>query len=90
MLADLEALTPPLIMGGAFLIGVVMFLRRQMGPRRQSEDDHDENHAVGFQMQAAGRFHAEVTPTGRSCESPRAKRAVHSPPIEVKDRRAKK
>jgi hypothetical protein len=42
MLADLEALTPPLIMGGAFLIGVVMFLRRQMGPRQQSEDDHDE------------------------------------------------
>jgi hypothetical protein len=42
MLADLEALTPPLIVGGAFLIGVVWFLRRQMSPRRPTEDDSDE------------------------------------------------
>ncbi len=35
MLADLEALTPPLIVGGAFLIGVVWFLRRQMSPRQR-------------------------------------------------------
>ena len=38
MLADLEALTPPLIVGGAFLIGVVWFLRRQMSPRRPAEE----------------------------------------------------
>ncbi len=31
MLADLVALMPPLIVAGAFLIGVVLFLRRQMG-----------------------------------------------------------
>lgn len=42
MLADLEALTPPLIVGGAFLIGVALFLRRQMSPRRLAEDDRDE------------------------------------------------
>ncbi len=42
MLADLEALTPPLIVGGAFLIGVVWFLRRQMSPRRAAEDEGDE------------------------------------------------
>lgn len=42
MLADLEALTPPLIVGGAFLIGVVWFLRRQMSPRRPAEDDREE------------------------------------------------
>jgi hypothetical protein len=42
MLADLEALTPPLIVGVAFLIAVAVFLRRQMGPRQQAEDDHDE------------------------------------------------
>ena len=42
MLADLEALTPPLIVAVAFLIGVVLSLRRQMSPRGPSEDDRDE------------------------------------------------
>jgi hypothetical protein len=42
MLADLEALTAPLIMAAAFLIGVVLFLRRQMGPRDEVADDDDE------------------------------------------------
>ncbi len=42
MLADLEALTPPLIMAAAFLIGLTLFLRRQMSPRDQPEDDGDE------------------------------------------------
>ena len=41
MLADLEALTPPLIVAAAFLIGVVLFLRRQMSPRGRPEDDRD-------------------------------------------------
>jgi hypothetical protein len=30
MLADLAALTPPLVVAGAFLIGLLVFLRRQM------------------------------------------------------------
>jgi hypothetical protein len=48
MLADLEALTPPLIVGGAFLIGVVLFLRRQMTPRRGPEDESaDDDIATG-------------------------------------------
>jgi len=42
MLADLEALTPPLIMAAAFLIGVALFLRRQMGPRGRPTDEGDE------------------------------------------------
>ena len=42
MLADLQALTPPLIVGAAFLIAVAVFLRRQMSPRRHDEDDRDE------------------------------------------------
>jgi len=37
MLADLEALTPPLIVAVAFLIGLTLFLRRQMG--------HPDRHA---------------------------------------------
>ena len=40
--ADLVALTPPLVVGGAFVIGVVMFLRRQMSPRRGTTDDRDD------------------------------------------------
>jgi hypothetical protein len=34
MLADLAALTPPLVVCVAFIIGLVIFLRRQMGPKR--------------------------------------------------------
>ncbi len=37
MLQDLAALTPPLVVCAAFLIGVVLFLRRQMGARHQRE-----------------------------------------------------
>jgi hypothetical protein len=47
MLADLEALTPPLIMAAAFLIGLTLFLRRQMSPRDQAEDDGDEADNTG-------------------------------------------
>jgi hypothetical protein len=47
MLADLEALTPPLIMAAAFLIGLALFLRRQMGPRDQHADDGDEGDITG-------------------------------------------
>ena len=48
MLADLEALTPPLIVAGAFLIGVILFLRRQMAPRRDPVDDcADDDIATG-------------------------------------------
>jgi hypothetical protein len=34
MWQDLAALTPPLIVCVAFIIGLVIFLRRQMGPKR--------------------------------------------------------
>jgi len=38
MLQDLAALTPPLVVCGAFLVGVVLFLRRQMGAGSRPED----------------------------------------------------
>jgi hypothetical protein len=34
MWQDLAALTPPLVVCAAFIIGLVIFLRRQLGPRR--------------------------------------------------------
>lgn len=47
MLADLEALTPPLIMAVAFLIGVALFLRRQLGPRGRPADEGAEDKNAG-------------------------------------------
>lgn len=41
MLSALAALTPSLVVGGAFVIGVVMFLRRQLGPAGGASDDED-------------------------------------------------
>jgi hypothetical protein len=34
MWQDVAALTPPLVMCAAFIVGVVYFLRKQMGSRR--------------------------------------------------------
>jgi hypothetical protein len=34
MWQDLAALTPPLVVCAAFIIGLVVFLRRQMRPKR--------------------------------------------------------
>lgn len=42
MLRDLAALTPPLVVCCAFLIGVVLFLRRQMGAGDRPADHDDE------------------------------------------------
>jgi hypothetical protein len=42
MLADLAALTPPLVVCGAFLIGLVLFLRRQMGAATPAADPDAE------------------------------------------------
>jgi hypothetical protein len=42
MLSDLAALTPPLIVAAAFAIGVVLFLRRQLGPSAGIADPDGE------------------------------------------------
>ena len=39
MLSDLAALTPPVVVCVAFLIGVGLFLRHQLGLKRESADD---------------------------------------------------
>ncbi len=39
MLKALAALTPSLVVCAAFLIGVVMFLRRQMGAKRAGDGE---------------------------------------------------
>ncbi len=42
MLRDLAALTPPLVVCGAFLLGVVLFLRRQLGAGKRPADEDAE------------------------------------------------
>lgn len=39
MLSDLAALTPPAVVCAAFLIGLGIFLRHQLGPKRESAED---------------------------------------------------
>jgi hypothetical protein len=39
MLADLAALTPPLVVCVAFIVGLVIFLRRQLAPKRDATHD---------------------------------------------------
>jgi len=39
MWSDLAALTPPLVVCVAFLIGLAMFLRREMSPKRRAEKE---------------------------------------------------
>ena len=58
MIADLEALTPPLIVAAAFLFGLALFLRRQLGPRGQGEDDGD---AAGIRDGASNADPADAT-----------------------------
>jgi hypothetical protein len=44
LLSDLAALTPPVVVSVAFLIGVGLFLRHQLGPKRESaEDEYPED-----------------------------------------------
>jgi hypothetical protein len=44
LLSDLGALTPPAVVCVAFLIGVGLFLRHQLGPKRESaEDEYPED-----------------------------------------------
>ena len=39
MWSDLAALTPPLVVCAAFLIGVAMLLRKQLSPKRRAQRD---------------------------------------------------
>jgi hypothetical protein len=39
MWQDLAALTPPLVVCVAFVIGLALFLRREMSPKRRAERD---------------------------------------------------
>jgi MFS superfamily sulfate permease-like transporter len=42
MLTDLADLTPPLVVCVAIIIAVVLFLRRQMAPKRYENTRHED------------------------------------------------
>jgi hypothetical protein len=46
MLQDLAALTPPLIVCVAFLVGVGLLVRRELAPRRQARREAGRSQAV--------------------------------------------
>ncbi len=46
MLSDLAALTPPAVVCAAFLIALVLLLRREMAPKRRTGEESDIEHDI--------------------------------------------
>lgn len=63
MLADLAALIPPLVVCVAFLIGVGLFLRRQMAAKQTDGDDDAPDDISGDSgIQDLGRSRPAASP----------------------------
>ncbi len=54
MWQDLAALTPPLVVCVAFIIGVVIFLRRQMAPKRRADSEPPAADRAGRGLDISG------------------------------------
>jgi hypothetical protein len=46
MLSDLAAVTPPAVVCAAFLVGLVLLLRREMAPKRRVQEDPDSERDI--------------------------------------------
>lgn len=64
MLSDLAALTPPLVVAAAFVIGVVLFLRRQLGSSAGRTGDGDEAEIPDEHGNADRGDHPAAPPAG--------------------------
>jgi hypothetical protein len=53
MLQDLATLAPSVIVGGGFLVGVVMLIRHEMAPKHREDDE--------VQVPSAGVLETNVT-----------------------------
>lgn len=62
MLQDLEALTPSLVVCAAFLIAIIMFLRRQMSPKQPGEEEGPADIPDDSRNAAAGETPAPSEP----------------------------
>ncbi len=66
MLQDLEVLTPSLVVCAAFLIAVVMFLRRQMGAKRPANTEAPAD--IPDDSRNAAASEPQQPPSGRRAE----------------------
>ena len=64
MLSDLAALTPPTVVAVAFLIGLGIFLRHQLGPKQESAEDEQPDDISGD----SGIPHTEPSGSGSSAD----------------------
>lgn len=55
MLQDLAAITPPLLVCAAFIIGVAWLVRRELAPKRRAERDRDDVGMGGADMEERGQ-----------------------------------
>jgi len=73
LLKELAALTPPAVVCAAFLVGLVLLLRREMAPKRRVDEDagseHDisgNNGIIDTKTPASATGSAEHDESGRS------------------------
>ena len=64
VLQDLAALTPPLVVCAAFLIGLIMFLRRQMSTGKPADPDRPADITDDTGNDAAGGAPPPPPPPG--------------------------
>lgn len=70
MLQDLAVLTPSLVVCAAFLVGVVVLLRREMAPRQRDREGDGSSEDI-----SAGRGISEVEGDGAAATSDREETA---------------
>lgn len=58
MLQDLETIAPSVIVCAAFLVGVIVLLRREMAPRRRAREESESDRAEVAQRK--DREHTEL------------------------------
>ena len=58
MLQDLETIAPSVIVCAAFLVGVIVLLRREMAPRRRAREESESDRAEVAQRE--DREHTEL------------------------------
>jgi hypothetical protein len=77
MLSDLAALTPPAVVCAAFLVGLVLLLRREMAPKRRVREDPDSerdisgnNDIIGAKARATATRADDQDDASRSPDGP--------------------
>jgi hypothetical protein len=83
MLQDLAALTPPLLVCVAFLVGVGVVVRRELAPRRQARRDAVRSGAVRSAAVRSGAVRSGTERSGAGRSLPGAPGAGSAAPREA-------